>query len=575
MSGLVTKTAKGNTMVRCSKPQFHNPWLLTLLLMVLWTGTLLPGLSAPAIAQETNNTMTPKLTLELRNQVETTKNSGKYVYRTSKAKWEPTRTAVIICDMWDQHWCKGATQRVAEMAPHINNFVTTARQKGIFIIHAPSDIVTYYKDHPARKLAQAAPKAENLPTQIDQWCSWINDAEKASYPIDQTDGGCDCKPQCQQHSPWRKQISTINISDQDAISASGTEIWNLLEQRKIENVILVGVHTNMCVLGRPFGLRNMARYGKNVALVRDLTDTMYNSRMSPFVSHFTGTDLIIDHIEKYICPTISSTALTSQPAFRFISDKRPKVVFISAESEYGAAETLPQLARQLQLKYTLACEVLQGSTNMQGKDRNNIPGMESLADADLVVLFVRRRALPARQMQYLKDYLARSKPLIALRTSSHAFALRGELPDGLAQWINFDTEVLGCKYNGYPHGETLVSIIPEAADHPILKGLQGPYQLRETMYHCLPLTPSCRPLLTGKCIDGSGDNPRYKKTDAHVPDEPVAWTNLYRNSRIFYTSMGSVRASFQQKWFHQMIINAIFWAMDKPVPEIETNTALH
>ncbi|MBN2376004.1 MAG: isochorismatase family protein [Sedimentisphaerales bacterium] len=547
----------------------------------------MPKLSAPALAQETNNSKTPKLTLELRNQIETEKNSAKFIYRTSKAQWDPARTAIIICDMWDQHWCKGATQRVAELAPHINDFVTIARQKGIFIIHAPSDTVSYYKNHPARKLAQAAPKADNLPPHINQWCSWINDAEKATYPIDQTDGGCDCMPKCPQHSPWRKQIASINISDQDAISASGTEIWNLMEQRKIENVILVGVHTNMCVLGRPFGLRNMARYGKNVVLVRDLTDTMHNSRMSPFVSHFTGTDLIIDHIEKYICPTISSTALTSQSAFRFKNDKRSKVVFISAESEYGAAETLPQLARQLQLKYKLACEVLQGSTNTQGKDRNNIPGMETLVDADLVVLFARRRALPARQMQYLKDYLARSKPLIALRTSSHAFALRGELPEelpeglpegqpeGLLQWKNFDTEVLGCNYNGYPHGETLVSIIPDAADHPILKGLKGPYQIRETMYHSLPLTPSCRPLLTGKCIDGSDDNPRYKKTDAHVPDEPVAWTNIYHNSRIFYTSLGSVRASFQQKWFQQMMINAIFWAMDKPVPEIETNTALH
>ena len=62
----------------------------------------------------------------------------------------------------------------------------------------------------------------------------------------------------------------------DAISDSGVEIWNLLEERGINNVILLGVHTNMCVLGRPFGLRQMAKNGKNVVLMRDMTDTMYN-----------------------------------------------------------------------------------------------------------------------------------------------------------------------------------------------------------------------------------------------------------------------------------------------------------
>jgi len=114
MLRLLTKNAKGNTMVRYAKPQFHNPWLLTLFLMVRWTGTFLPGLSAPVLAQETNNTKTPKLTLELRNQIETEKNSGKFIYHTNKAKWDPVRTAVIICDMWDQHWCKGATRRVRQ-----------------------------------------------------------------------------------------------------------------------------------------------------------------------------------------------------------------------------------------------------------------------------------------------------------------------------------------------------------------------------------------------------------------------------------------------------------------------------
>src|SRR5262245_65947214 len=94
-------------------------------------------------------------------------------------------------------------------------------------------------------------------------------------------------------APWQAQIDLLKIHDQDAISDSGVEIWNLLENRSINNVILLGVHTNMCVLGRPFGLRQMAKNGKDVVLMRDMTDTMYNPQKAPFVTHFKGTELIV------------------------------------------------------------------------------------------------------------------------------------------------------------------------------------------------------------------------------------------------------------------------------------------
>ena len=85
--------------------------------------------------------------------------------------------------------------------------------------------------------------------------------------------------------------------------------------------MLLGVHANMCVLGRPFGLRQMAKNGKNVVLVRDLTDTMYNPKMPPKVSHFEGTRLIVEHVEKYVCPTITSNQLLGGNEFRFKGDK--------------------------------------------------------------------------------------------------------------------------------------------------------------------------------------------------------------------------------------------------------------
>jgi len=496
-----------------------------------------------------------KLALNLRSRVETAAGSGKFQVLCRKAEWAPSQTAIIICDMWDKHWCKGATQRVAELAAPMNEVASKAREKGVLIIHSPSGTIGHYEGHPARKRAQSAPAAANVPTDINGWCDLKSEFEQRfEYPIDQSDGGCDCEPKCKEGSPWRSQIDTIEIRDDDAISDSGAEIWNLLEQRGIKNVILMGVHTNMCVLGRPFGLRNMARYGRNVVLARDLTDTMYNSRMRPFVNHFTGTDLIVEHIEKFVCPTIPSTALTGKPAFVFREDKRPRVVFISAEEEYGAAESLPEFAHELQAKYGLCCEILQGSASRDGADPHEISGMEALTRADLVVVFARRRAFPAEQMSYLRDYLDRGKPLIGLRTASHAFDARGQGPKGHFEWPKFDPEVLGGNYNGH-YGkdiEATITAVDGAAGHPVLAGVLTPLKSTAALYRASPLADSAKALLVGAI---PGEKP-----------EPVAWTNTYGKSRVFYTSLGSLD-DFANPQFRRMLVNAVFWAMDKTVPE--------
>ena len=254
----------------------------------------------------------------LRSRVE---NDGRFEVVEKAETWEAKQTAIIICDMWDRHWCQGATARVGELAPRLNAFAKAARKRGMLIIHAPSSCMAVYKDHPGRKRAQAAPKAANLPKDIGSWCTQIPAEARGKYPIDQSDGGCDCEPKCKTANAWSRQIETIEIADQDAISDSGAEIWNLLEQRGIRNVILMGVHTNMCVLGRPFGLRQLVRNGKHAVLARDLTDTMYNSKAWPHVSHFRGTDLIIEHIEKYVSPTITSDQLLGGEPFRFAGDR--------------------------------------------------------------------------------------------------------------------------------------------------------------------------------------------------------------------------------------------------------------
>ncbi len=270
-------------------------------------------------------------TLNLQSRVE---KDGKYQVVHKGQSWPGKKTAVIVCDMWDAHHCLNAVRRENELVPRMEQFLKAARARGALIIHAPSSCMEPYKDHAGRKRAQAAPKAANLPKDIGEWCRQIPAEEKGKYPIDQSDGGedDDAKEHAEWHAklkamgrnpnaPWKSQHTGITIADEDAISDSGVEIWNLLESRGIENVMLVGVHTNMCVLGRPFGLRQLTKNGKNVVLVRDLTDTMYNPKMPPMVSHFEGTRLIVEHIEKFVCPTITSNQLLGGKEFRFAGDK--------------------------------------------------------------------------------------------------------------------------------------------------------------------------------------------------------------------------------------------------------------
>ncbi|MDN5210852.1 protein-signal peptide and transmembrane prediction [Fulvivirgaceae bacterium BMA12] len=216
-------------------------------------------------------------------------------------KWNTQETAMVICDMWDRHWCKGATERVGEMAPKINELAEAARKKGVTIIHAPSDVIPFYKDTPQRKRLKSV-TIETWATSIPYWYE-LDTLKEAQLPIDDSDGGCDCLPKCTSGKAWKKQIDAIHIDGQDGISDDGKEILSYFQQKGIKNVIMTGVHVNMCVLGRSFGIRAQKAAGLNVTLVRDLTDAMYNHEMSPFVSHQEGTELVIKHIEKYWSPT--------------------------------------------------------------------------------------------------------------------------------------------------------------------------------------------------------------------------------------------------------------------------------
>lgn len=245
-------------------------------------------------------------------------------------RWDPRKTAVVVVDMWDDHWCKGAAKRVVELAPAVDAFVRLARDRGMFIVHAPSSTVKFYEGTPARRRAQEAPRSEPpAPISKEQrwgtgWC-WPDKPREPELPIDDSDMGCDCAAPCTIREAWTRQIAAVGIDDaRDAVTDDGQEGWNLLKSRGIRHVLVLGVHLNMCVLGRPVAIRQLVKLGLDVALVRDLTDTMYNHRKRPNVVHHAGTDLVVEHVERWWCPSVPSTALTGRPPFRFSDDPRPR-----------------------------------------------------------------------------------------------------------------------------------------------------------------------------------------------------------------------------------------------------------
>jgi nicotinamidase-related amidase len=242
------------------------------------------------------------LHLTLRTQVIGQDDSGHACWRVIEAPKEvsASKTVLLLCDVWNDHWCRGAAERVDVMVPRMDEVVKIARDRGVQIIHAPSDTMGFYAGTPARQRMIDVPYVEP-PTPEEH--------PEPSLPIDDSDGGSDTgeKPW---HKAWSRQHPVIEIDhERDGISDSGQEIYNFLRQKGIPNLILMGVHTNMCVLNRSFAIKRMVRWGVDVALARDLTDAMYNPAMPPYVSHEEGTRLVIEYIEKFWCPTIESRDL--------------------------------------------------------------------------------------------------------------------------------------------------------------------------------------------------------------------------------------------------------------------------
>lgn len=234
--------------------------------------------------------------------------------------------------------------------------------------------------------------------------------------------------------------------------------------------------------------------------------------------------------------------------------KRPTALFLIGEDEYDTQTTLPRFARVRLEPRGIRCQFVHAHDDRA----RGFPGIEALAEADLLVLSVRRRTLPVEQMEALRKYVASGKPIVAMRTSSHAFALReGEPPPGHAAWPEFDREVLGGHYTGHygakqPRGaNTRVWSEANQADHPILQKVDWTAEKKAPftswLYKSAIVSEDVTVLAWGETLD-------------EAVQEPVAWTNTPPGQRRFYTSLGHPD-DFRQPAFEQLLTNAVVWSL--------------
>ncbi len=267
----------------------------------------LGSLGALAAAQRlSRRTYQPPATLRLDGRRRVAQ-SGKVSAVQQTMQWRADQTAVIVCDMWDDHYCRNSVRRMEAMIPKMNRVLAAAREAGVSVIHAPSGTMDFYAGTPQRERLITAPHVEP-PVPIAKWCD-LDPLSEGPLPIRDEDP-CDDEAVRERKRFYSRQHPGIVIAASDGISDDGQEIFNYFRGGGIGNIVLMGVHTNLCVLGRPFGIRQQVRLGHSVALARDLTDSMYDPRDEPYVTHEEGTSLVIEHIERYWCPSILSDDLT-------------------------------------------------------------------------------------------------------------------------------------------------------------------------------------------------------------------------------------------------------------------------
>ncbi len=272
---------------------------------------------------------------------------------------------------------------------------------------------------------------------------------------------------------------------------------------------------------------------------------------------------------------------TEGPAGARWSDPK-HIVLISGDEEYRSEETLPALGKILAERHGFKCTVLfaidPASGEINPNVNNNIPGLVALESADLMVLFTRYRNLPNEQMRFIAEYVEAGKPIVAIRTATHAFKIDdsetsykrysvngGEWKGGFGKHVLGETWV---SHHGNHGRQSSRGLIAEGQnDHPLLRGIAdgdiwGPTDVYGVR---LPLADSCQPLVLGQVLSGMQEDSEPVEGEKNDPMMPIAWTNAYaapsgETARVFTSTIGASQ-DFTNEGVRRLLVNACYWAM--------------
>lgn len=254
------------------------------------------------------------------------------------------------------------------------------------------------------------------------------------------------------------------------------------------------------------------------------------------------------------------------------------IVFVTGDEEYRSEESMPQLAKILAVQHGFKCTVLFALNKRTGEidpqTNDNIPGLEALDTADLMVVFLRFRELPDEQMKHIIDYTNSGKPIVGLRTATHAFNYTRNTSSPYAVWSfratgdhegGWGRQVLGetwiSHYGAHQTESTRGVIAPGRENHPIVRGCEdiwGP----SDVYTVTTLSGDSQPLVMGQVLVGMSPQDEPSKDKKPLP---VAWTKTYtgtqgKASRVFATTMGH-GGDLKSEGFRRLLVNACYWAL--------------
>jgi type 1 glutamine amidotransferase len=297
----------------------------------------------------------------------------------------------------------------------------------------------------------------------------------------------------------------------------------------------------------------------------------------------------------HFCVVLTMSALPIDAGILFKGRTGPgqgkRVVLVAGDDEYHSEEELPQLAKILAQHHGFTCTVLFSINPKDGTiaphERRNIPDLEALQHADLLILFTRFRDLPDEQMKHLVHYVQSGRPVIGIRTATHAFAIKSSptyarysFDSRIAGWEGgFGRRILGetwVAHHGLHGKQSTRGIIPKSEENnPILRGINsGEIWVPTDVYEVrLPLPRTCHVLMLGEVLTNMSPNDVLIGGKANNPMMPIAWTNSYtgaqgKTGRVFTTTMGSAD-DFESEALRRLLVNAVYWAVgfDQKIPE--------